>query len=144
MPVMLETPPVVPRVRTSEVLLRKRRGWFFGMTGGQFVKYVFQGNAAISIVVLALITFTIFSDAVGFIPKNHDNLVIYRLAGLELLDMLRGHVKDHSTLSLYLANMRMQQLNQLTKKQGLAPTEAQARLASFDDFANRFSDTISD
>jgi phosphate transport system permease protein len=142
MPATLQPPPLTARVRTSEVLLRKRRGWFFGLTGDQFVKYVFQGNAAISIVVLALITFTIFSDAIGFIPKNHDNLVIYRQAGLELVDLLRAEVKDHSTLSRYLANMRMQQLRQLTKKQGVAPADAQGKLAGFDDFANRFADTI--
>lgn len=143
MPATLDAPPAPARLTTSAVLLRKRRGWFFGMTGDQFVKYVFQGNAAISIVVLALITFTIFSDAIGFIPKNHENLVIYRRAGLELVDMLRVQVKDHSTLSRYLASIRMQQLNGMTR-QGAAPADAQARLAGFDDFANRFADTIGD
>jgi phosphate transport system permease protein len=143
MPATIESPEV-SRVPTREVLLRKRRGWFFGMTGDQFVKYVFQGNAAISIIVLALITFTIFKDAVGFIPKNHDNLVIYRQAGLELVDMLREQVKDHSTISRYLASIRIQQLTTLTKKQGVPPAEAQARLAGFDEFANRFADTISE
>lgn len=144
MPATLESPPPSTRLPTREVLLRKRRGWFFGLTGDQFVKYVFQGNAAVSIIVLGLITFTIFSDAVGFIPKNHDNLVIYRQAGLELVDMLREQVKDHRTLSRYLANMRMQQLRELTKKQGLTPAQAMASLAGFDDFANRFEETISE
>jgi len=144
MPATLESPPPSTRRPTREVLLRKRRGWFFGMTGDQFVKYVFQGNAAVSIIVLALITFTIYSDAVGFIPKNHDNLVIYRQAGLELVDMLRAQVKDHRTLSRYLADMRMQQLRELTKKQGLTPAQAMAGLAGFDEFANRFEDTISE
>jgi phosphate transport system permease protein len=144
MPATLQPPPLTARVRTSEVLLRKRRGWFFGMTGDQFVKYVFQGNAVISIVVLALITFTIFSDAVGFIPKNHDNLVIYRQAGLEFVDLLREQVKDHSALSRFLANIRMQEFAILTKKQGLAPAAAQTQLASFDDYANRFADANSE
>lgn len=138
----LETPPPVRRVPTREVLLRKRRSWFLGITGDKLVKYLFQGNAAVSIVVLALITFTIFSDAIGFIPKNHDNLVVYRKAGLELVDLLREEVKDHTALSRYLANVRMQQLAVYTKGQGLPIGEAQGRLAGFDDFANRFADTI--
>jgi len=143
MPAATQT-PAAPRLTTQEALLRKRTGWFFGMTGDQFVKYVFQGNAAISIVVLALITFTIFRVAVGFLPQNHANLVIYRLAGLEFVDIFRDQVTTHSTISRYLASAREQQLARLTKKEGLSPAAALAQLAVFDDFANRFSDTISD
>ncbi len=143
MPAATQT-PAAPRLTTQEALLRKRTGWFFGMTGDQFVKYVFQGNAAISIVVLALITFTIFRDAVGFLPQNHANLVIYRLAGLEFVDIFREQVTTHSTISRYLASAREQQRDRLTKKEGLSPAAAMAQLAVFDDFANRFSDTISD
>jgi phosphate transport system permease protein len=143
MPAATQNPPS-SRLTTQQALLRKRRGWFFGMTGDQFVKYVFQGNAAISIVVLALITFTIFRDAVGFFPANHENLVVYRLAGLEYVDLFRDQVTAHSTLSRYLASVRSQQLTKLTKEQGLAPAAAQAQLAGFDDFTNRFADTLNE
>lgn len=138
-----ENPPL-PRLATREVLLRKRRGWFFGMTGDQFVKYVFQGNAAVSIIVLGLITFTIFKDAVGFIPMNHANLAVYRLAGLEYVDLYREQVTAHSTISRYLAGIRARQLDILIQQEGLAPAAAMARLAEFDDFANRFADTINE
>jgi len=143
MPVTTDSPPH-PRLATREVLLRKRRGWFFGLTGDQFVKYVFQGNATVSIIVLGLITFTIFKDAVGFIPMNYANLAVYRLAGLEYVDLYRGQVTAHSTMSRYLASVRSQQLDLLTKKEGLAPAAAQARLADFDAFANQFADTINE
>ena len=106
--------PVTGRLPTHTALLRKQRGWFFGMTGDGFVKYVFQGNAVISIVVLALITFTIFSDAIGFLPANHRNLVIYRQAGLEYVDIFRDQVTAHSTISRYLATVRAQQYATLT------------------------------
>lgn len=132
----------VVRLSTSEVLLRKRRGWFFGMTGDQFVKYIFQGNAMVSIIVLGLITFAIFKDAVGFIPMNHENLRVYRLAGLEYVDIFRDQVTAHSTISRYLAKVREERLAQLMKKEGLAAAAAQAQLAPFDDFANRFANTI--
>jgi phosphate transport system permease protein len=138
-----ENPPL-PRLATREVLLRKRRGWFFGMSGDQFVKYVFQGNAAVSIIVLGLITFTIFKDAVGFIPMNHANLAVYRLAGLEYVDLYREQVTAHSTMSPYLAGIRARQLDILLRQQGLAPAAAMARLAEFDAFANRFADTINE
>ncbi|MBL9215752.1 MAG: phosphate ABC transporter permease subunit PstC [Opitutaceae bacterium] len=141
MPATVESLPAA-RPSTREALLRRRRGWFFGLTGDQVVKYVFQGNAAVSIVVLALITFTIFRDAVGFIPKNHANLVIYRLAGLEFVDLLREQVAAHSAISRYLASVRAGQLARLTKDGGLTPAEAMTRLAAFDAFANRFADTL--
>jgi phosphate transport system permease protein len=134
----------LPRLATCEGLLRKRRGWFFGMTGDQFVKYVFQGNAAVSIIVLGLISFTIFKDAVGFIPMNHANLAVYRLAGLEYVDLYREQVTAHSTMSRYLAGIRARQLDILLQKEGLAPAAAMARLAELDTFANRFADTINE
>lgn len=129
---------------TREVLLGRRRGWFFGLTGDQFVKYVFQGNAMISIIVLGLITFTIFRDAVGFLPQNHANLRVYRLAGLEYVDLYRSQVTAHSAISRYLDSVRSGQLDLLTKKEGLAPAAAQARLAEFDRFAGSFADTINE
>ena len=141
MPANVTTSPV-PRLATSQALLRRRRGWFFGLTGDQFVKYVFQGNAAVSIVVLALITFTIFRDAIGFLPANHENLVIYRLAGLEYVDIFREQVTAHSTLSRYLASIRAERLAALMKGQGMSSAAANAALAGFDDFANKFADTI--
>ena len=143
MPAVTQTPPV-PGLTTQQALLRRRRGWFLGLTGDQFVRYVFQGNAAISIVVLGLITFTIFRDAVGFFPANRENLVIYRQAGLEYVDLFRDQVTAHSGISRFLASVRAQQFETLTKTQGPAAAAAQARLAGFDDFASRFADTINE
>ena len=131
------------RLSTREGLLRRRRGWFFGMTGDTFIKYVFQGNAAISVVVLALITFTIFREAFDFLPQNRENLQIYRLAGLEFTDLLRAQVQDHAALSRYLTAIRQSQYELLTKR-GLAPNAAQAKLADFDGYANRFADSIAE
>jgi phosphate transport system permease protein len=133
-------PPL--RLATREALLRRRRGWFFGLTGDGFVKYLFQGNALISIIVLGLITFAIFKDAAGFLPMNHANLVVYRKAGLEYVDLYRDLVTAHSTMSRYLAGIRAQRLDRLLKGEGLAPAAALARLADFDRFADSFADTI--
>ncbi|MBA4137939.1 MAG: phosphate ABC transporter permease subunit PstC [Opitutus sp.] len=136
--------PAPARLPTREALLRKRRGWFFGLTGDQFAKFIFQGNAAISVVVLALITFTIFRDAVGFIPQNRDNLAVYRAAGLEFVDLLRGQVRDHASIGRFLTDLRSQEFERLTKRAGLAPAVANAQLADYDAFVDRFANTVSD
>jgi phosphate transport system permease protein len=141
MPAATETAPAV-RLPTREVLLRKRRGWFFGLSGEQVARTLFQGNAAISIIVLGLITFTIFRDAVGFIPMNRQNLEVYRQAGLEFADLLRGQVTDHSAMSRYLSTLRQEEVDRLVRREGRSGEEANAQLAAFDDFATRFADTI--
>ena len=138
-----ETIPAV-RLPTREVLLNKRRGRFLGLTGDRFIKSVFQGNAAISIVVLGLITFTIFKDAVGFLPQNRQNLVMYRLAGLEYVDIFREQVTAHSTISRYLARVRSERLATLMKQPGFTVAAANTELAGFDTFTGKFADTIGD
>ncbi len=137
MPSVTETAPA--RLPTRQALLTKRRGWFFGLSGEQTARVLFQGNAMISIVVLALITFTIFRDAVGFLPQNQDNLRIYRLAGLEFVDLLRAQVKEHSTLSRYLLKVRSDEQQRLMK-QGLDLAAANAALTDFDALATTFAD----
>ena len=132
------------RLPTREALLRKRRSWFFGLSGDKVAKLFFQGNATISVIVLALITFTIFRDAVGFIPQNRENLSVYRLAGLEFVDQLRAQVKDYSAMSRFLTDLRMREFERLTKTTGLTPAAANARLADFDAFVDRFANAISD
>jgi phosphate transport system permease protein len=141
MPTATESAPV--RVPTSKALLTRRRGWFFGLTGEQFAKLLFQGNAAVSIVVLALITFTIFRDAVTFLPQNHDNLRVYRVAGLEFVDLLRAQVTQHSTISRYLLKVRSDEQQRLIK-QGMDLAAANAQLAAFDAMANQFSEAAVD
>lgn len=135
------TPARPTRLPTREALVRRKRSWFFGLSGDRVAKVVFQGNAAISILVLALITFTIFRDAVGFVPLNRHNLESYRLAGLEFTDYLRREVEDYSAFNRYLGAVRSDRFAQLTKS-GLPVAAAQAQLAEFDAYANRVADAI--
>lgn len=93
-------------------------------------------------VVLALITLTLFRDAIGFIPQNHENLVVYRRAGLEFVDVLRGQVNDHREISRFLMGLRIEEFTRLTAGQGLSLVDANARLAAFDEFTEEFADAI--
>lgn len=129
------------RLPVREALVRRKRSWFFGLSGDRIAKTVFQSNAAISILVLALITFTIFRDAIGFVPLNRHNLESYRLAGLEFTDHLRREVEDYSAFNRYLGAVRSDRLAHLTKS-GVPIAAAQAQLADFDAYANRVADAI--
>lgn len=127
------------RLPTREALLRRRGSWFFGIPLDRVAKLFFQSSATVSVIVLALITFTIFSDAVGFIPQNRENLRTYRLAGLEFVDLLRFQVKEHNVVARYLTQIRQVEFERLTKVAGLPLAEANARLGEFDAFADRFA-----
>ena len=132
-----------PRSSTSAALLRPRTGWFFGLPGDRLIKLIFQGNAAVSIIVLGLITFTIFRDAWGFIPMNRRNLETYRQAGLEFTDLMRSPVTAHSTLVRYLSTLRQQELVRLTQGPGGSGASANQQLAAYDVFVEHFAATIS-
>ncbi len=131
-----------PRPSTSAALLRPRSGWFFGLSGDRLIKLIFQGNAAVSIIVLGLITFTIFRDAWGFIPMNRRNLDTYRQAGLEFTDLMRLPVTAHSTLVRYLSTLRQEELVRLTQGLGGSGASANQQLAAYDAFAEHFAETI--
>ena len=132
-----------PRSSTSAALLRPRTGWFFGLPGDRLIKLIFQGNAAVSIIVLGLITFTIFRDAWGFMPMNRRNLETYRQAGLEFTDLMRSPVTAHSTLVRYLSPLRQQELVRLTQGPGGSGASAIQQLAAYDVFVEHFAATIS-
>ncbi len=132
-----------PRSSTSAALLRPRTGWFFGLPGDRLIKLIFQGNAAVSIIVLGLITFTIFRDAWGFIPMNRRNLETYRQAGLEFTDLMRLPVTSHSTLVRYLSTLRQEELARLTQELGGSGASANQQLAAYDVFVEHFAETIS-
>ena len=139
----MTTATTTERVPTREVLLRRKGGWLSGFGAEQLAGTFFRGNATVSIIVLALITFTIFRDAVGFIPQNRANLEVYRLAGHEFVDLLRVQVADHAALTRYLTGLRQKQFQVLTAA-GASPAAAHAQLADFDAYVERFAGTISD
>lgn len=125
----------------ARALLGRQRGWRAWFSSDRLARWFCQGNAAIALVVLALITWTVFADAVGFIPQNRSNLAVYRLAGLEFVDLLRDEVRDHEALGRYLTALRLEQAATWAG-QGLDRPAVQARLAEFDAFAGRFDGLI--
>lgn len=126
----------------SEKSIKRKKGGFLGLGSDQAIKYFFGGNAFTSIVVLALITIFLFREGADFFPQNWRNLQIYRKAGLEYVDYIRGLVDDHTALSRYLQNVRERQFKALQKTKSL--DEANAALADFDKFSNAFDSTIDD
>lgn len=112
---------------------------FLGLSVDDFIRHFFQGNAVVSVVVLALITIFLFREGTDFFTQNQRNLKIYRQAGLEYVDYIRQQVDDHTALSRYLADMRRQQFLYYTEEKGMDLAAANAQLRSFDEFADNYS-----
>src|SRR5262245_20757675 len=101
-------------------------------TAESAIRAFFGSNALVAIVVLTLITIFLFREGFGFFGQNLANLLLYRQAGLEYVDIIRTQAERHTSLSRQLGDIRLQQTR----------TGAdQAALQKFDEFANKFSDT---
>src|SRR5258705_13942946 len=75
-----------------------------------FIKAFFGSNALIAIVVLGLITIFLFREGFGFFGQNLANLRLYRQAGLENVDIIRGQAEKQTALSRQLGDIRLQQM----------------------------------
>lgn len=127
----------------GEALLNRNRFRILGLTPDDLIKYFFNGNAVVAIVVLALITIFLFREGAGFFGKNGRNLRIYRLAGLEYVDFIRHQVDAHTTLNRTLNDSRLAQFNKLTAA-GKSIEDANTTLAPFDAFATAYGDSVED
>jgi phosphate transport system permease protein len=106
----------------------------------QGIKLFFGGNALVAVIVLALITIFLFREGFGFFGQNLANLRLFRQAGLEYVDIIRGVATQHEALSRKLSEIRLREYRAMEKR-NVAPEQINASLAPFDQFASGFSDT---
>ena len=59
----------------SDFLVNKKRVRVLGLSFDDAVKIFFGGNALVSVIVLALITYFLFQEGFGFFGQNHRNLL---------------------------------------------------------------------
>src|SRR5437016_5150070 len=109
-------------------------------TAESAIRAFFGSNALVAIIVLTLITIFLFREGFGFFGQNLANLRLYRQAGLEYVDIIRGQAAQHEALSRKLSEIRLREVRVLEKRNA-APDQINAALAPFDQFASGFSDT---
>jgi phosphate transport system permease protein len=109
----------------------------------QGIKAFFGGNALVAVIVLALITIFLFREGAGFFGQNLANLRLYRQAGLEYVDIIRGVSEQHEALSRKLSEIRLREFRAMEARK-IPLAEINASLASYDQFASAFSDTADD
>ena len=126
----------------SDFLVNKKRVRVLGLSFDDAVKIFFGGNAFVSVLVLALITYFLFQEGFGFFGQNHRNLLTYRQAGLEYVDYIRTQESAHTALTRYLSDLRLRQFNYATLEKNISPSAANESLVAFDDFAALYGDAV--
>lgn len=116
---------------------------FLGLTLDEFIRYFFEGNAIVSIIVLTLITVFLGKEGFSFFNQNDINLRIYRQAGLEFVDILREQESGHTALNRYISEVRIDYFKELTGPAGQSLEQANQSLAPFDAFAEQYDDAVS-
>lgn len=132
----------LPAVPVPPRFVGRPRFEVFGLTLDRVIQVFFGGNALVAVVVLTLITIFLFREGAGFFTQNHDNLRIYRQAGLEYVDLLGEVESNHTALTRYLSDVRLRAYRHLTGPAGLSAAAANAQLGAFDEFAGKFADAV--
>jgi phosphate transport system permease protein len=136
------TPSSTTAAPPANFVVTKRKVRLLGLTVDDCIKTFFGGNALVSIVVLALITYFLVREGAGFFGQNRQNLQVYRLAGLEYVDFVRTQADEHTALTRYLADLRLRALTHYTDEKKLSFDDASAALTGFDEFASKFGDAV--
>ncbi|MDQ8203931.1 phosphate ABC transporter permease subunit PstC [Pelagicoccus sp. SDUM812003] len=119
--------------------LHSKQRRFLGLDKDQALKGLFGGNALVSIVVLALITFFLFKEGVGFFGQYRTSLELYRKSGLEYVEIMSQEQEALTQLNRYLNSIRADHSSMLSE-QGMEFSEIKSELNAYADFIYEFED----
>ncbi|MEM1158593.1 MAG: phosphate ABC transporter permease subunit PstC [Verrucomicrobiota bacterium] len=129
------------QLKIGDALSTKKRGRFLGLTLDEYIKYFFSGNAGIAILVLVLIMVFLFKEGAGFVPMYKNSLELYRSAGLEYADIIRGQIEEHRFFSQKF-NLVQNTVSAHYESQGMSREAARARTANIQSRKDEFGALI--
>ena len=100
----------------------QRRGFSFE----KIIRYFFASNAGLTIVILALIIAFLLKEGLGFFPGYRRELEVYRIAGLEFVDISRKNLTSHEELASILNRAYYAEINGKAAKEMKRFQEASA------------------
>lgn len=116
-----------PSTRTPHRFQRR------GFSYERAIKYFFASNAGLTIVILALIIIFLLKEGLGFFPGYQRELQIYRIAGLEFVDISRKNLTAHEQLTSVLNRAYYAEINGRCAKQMHRTQEASALFNAYTD-----------
>jgi phosphate transport system permease protein len=95
------------------------------------IRFFFASNAGLTIVILALIIAFLLKEGLGFFPGYQRELQVYRVAGLEFVDISRKNLTAHEELASVLNRAYYAEINGQAGKEMKRSQEASALYNAF-------------
>lgn len=109
-----------------------------GFSYERFIRFFFASNAGLTIVILVLIIVFLLREGFGFFPGYRRDLEVYRIAGLEFVDISRKNLSAHEQLTSLLNRAYYAEVN---GKSALQLKRSQEATALFNAFTERTAPT---
>ena len=104
-----------------------------GFSGEKAIKFFFASNAGLTIVILVLIIVFLLKEGLGFFPGYQRELSVYRIAGLEFVDISRRNLTAHEQLTSVLNRAYFAEINGKSSKELTRYQEASALFNAYTD-----------
>jgi len=104
-----------------------------GFSSEKAIKFFFASNAGLTIVILVLIIVFLLKEGLGFFPGYQRELSVYRIAGLEFVDISRKNLTAHEQLTSVLNRAYFAEINGKSAKELQRYQEASALFNAYTD-----------
>jgi len=113
-----------------------------GFSYEKTIKFFFASNAGLTIVILALIITFLLKEGLGFFPGYQRELEVYRIAGLEFVDISRKNLTAHEQITSVLNRSYYAEINGKCANQLRRTQEASALFNAYSDLTSPTRDLI--
>lgn len=113
-----------------------------GFSYEKAIKFFFASNAGLTIVILALIIIFLLKEGLGFFPGYQRELQVYRIAGLEFVDISRKNLSAHEQLASVLNRAYYAEINGKCARQMRRSQEASALFNAYTDQTGATRDLV--
>jgi phosphate transport system permease protein len=121
-------PDLSPAETPPTTLLRR------GFSADRLIRYFFASNAGLTLVILLLIIAFLLKEGLGFFPGYRRELEIYRLSGMEFVDLSRVNQSSHEQLASLFNRAYYAEINGRADRELRRTTESMSLVADFEDF----------
>ena len=105
-----------------------------GISFDRLIRYFFASNAGLTILILLLIIAFLLKEGLGFFPGYRRDLEIYRITGMEYVDISRKNLTAHEQLGSLLNRAYFAEINGLADRELQRSVESAALVTDIDDF----------
>ena len=113
-----------------------------GFSCEKAIKFFFASNAGLTIVILALIIIFLLKEGLGFFPGYQRELQVYRIAGLEFVDLSRKNLSAHEQLTSVLNRAYYAEINGKCASQMRRSQEASGLFNAYTDQTGATRDLV--